>query len=96
MQLGLNIHKHCISYANSKRNLVITYSNSIVELWPPSSVKMVVSLQYLLILNEKPYLVTYTIWASTRENLSSGFPAKRDSNHSPQLQRLARKLKFCL
>ena len=28
-------------------------------------------------------------------NLSLGFPTKGDSNHSPQLQRLARKLKFC-
>ena len=27
-------------------------------------------------------------------NLSSGFPTKRDSNQSPQLQRLARKSKF--
>ena len=29
------------------------------------------------------------IWAAIRENLSSGFPTKRDSNQSPQLQRLA-------
>ena len=35
-------------------------------------------------------------WASSRENLSSGFPTKRVSNRSPQLQRLARKLKFYL
>ena len=40
-------------------------------------------------------LVKY-IRASSQENLSSGFPKKGDSNHSPQLQRLARKLKFCL
>ena len=33
------------------------------------------------------------IWASSRENLSSGFPTKRVSNRSPQL---ARKLKFYL
>ena len=26
-------------------------------------------------------------WASSRENLSSGFSSKRDSNQSPQLQR---------
>ena len=31
------------------------------------------------------------MWASSRENLSSGFPTKRGSNQSPQLQRLARK-----
>ena len=35
-------------------------------------------------------------WASSRENLSSGFPTKRVSNQSPQLQRLARKMKFRL
>ena len=35
-------------------------------------------------------------WASSRENLSSGFPTKRDSDRSPQIQRLARKLKFRL
>ena len=34
--------------------------------------------------------------ASSRENLSSGFPTKRVSNQSPQLQRLARKMKFRL
>ena len=34
--------------------------------------------------------LTLFIWAGTRENLSS----KPDSNQSPQLQRLARKLKF--
>ena len=33
-------------------------------------------------------------WASSRENLSSGFATKRVSNQSLQLQRLARKLKF--
>ena len=36
------------------------------------------------------------IWASSRENLSSGCPTKRVSNQSAELQRLARKLKFCL
>ena len=36
-----------------------------------------------------------TKWASTRQNWSSGFLKKRHSNQSPQLQRLARKLKFC-
>ena len=30
------------------------------------------------------------------KNLSSGFLTKRDSNQSPRLQRLARKLKFYL
>ena len=35
-------------------------------------------------------------WASSQENLSSGFPSKRVSNWSPQLQRLARKLKVHL
>ena len=33
-------------------------------------------------------------WASSQENLSSGFPSKRASNRSVQLQRLSRKLKF--
>ena len=30
------------------------------------------------------------------EKLSSGFPTERGSNQSPQLERLARKLKTCL
>ena len=34
---------------------------------------------------------TKTIWASARQNLSSGCPTKRDSNHTHQLQRPARK-----
>ena len=29
------------------------------------------------------------MWASTQENLSSGFPSKRVSNQSPKLQSLA-------
>ena len=32
--------------------------------------------------------------ATTRENLSSGFPTERVSTQSPQLNRLARKLKL--
>ena len=41
---------------------------------------------------------TYTAikWASSRENLSSGFPTKRVTDQSPQLQRLARKFKIHL
>ena len=35
-------------------------------------------------------------WALSRENLSSGCPTKRVSNQFPQLQRLARKMKFCM
>ena len=36
------------------------------------------------------------ILAAMRENLSSGFPTKWDSNRPAKLQRLARKLKFRL
>ena len=42
------------------------------------------------------YVRVHSKWASPRENLSSGFPPKRVSNQSPQLQRLAKKLKFHL
>ena len=34
------------------------------------------------------------MWATLRENLSSGFATKRVSNHPTQLQGLARKLKL--
>ena len=37
---------------------------------------------------------TSFIWASSQENLSLGFPTKRDSNQPAQLQILARKLKY--
>ena len=37
---------------------------------------------------------TEIIWASTREDLSSGFPTMQDSNQPAQLQRVARELKF--
>ena len=37
---------------------------------------------------------TYIKWASSRENLSSGFPTMRISNLSPQLQTQARNLEF--
>ena len=41
-----------------------------------------------------PLAANSFIWALSRQNLSSGFPTKLVSNRSPQLQRLARKLKF--
>ena len=40
------------------------------------------------------YLWDVIMWALMQQNLSSGFLTKRDSNESPQLQRLARILKF--
>ena len=46
--------------------------------------------------SNKFHLAPDTNWASSRENLSSGCPTKRDSNQSPQLQRLARKLRLHL
>ena len=39
---------------------------------------------------------SHTIWASSRENLSLGFPTKRVANQSLQLQRLARKFEISL
>ena len=39
-------------------------------------------------------LVALHVWVTTRQNLSSGIPTKRDSNRSLKLQRLARKLNF--
>ena len=36
------------------------------------------------------------IWTSSQQNLSWGFQTEQDSNQSPQLQRLARKLNFHL
>ena len=54
--------------------------------------------QSLLSVMVKP--MVFAVWRTCRillqENLSSGFPRKRVSNQSPQLQRLARKLKFHL
>ena len=41
-------------------------------------------------------LQAFVIWASSQENLSSGFRTKRVSNQSPHLQRPARILKFHL
>ena len=49
-----------------------------------------------LIVSWKTIIIIEINWASSRENLSSGCPTKPVSNQSPQLQRLARKLKFCL
>ena len=45
-----------------------------------------------------PHTLTslFIISASTRKSLSSWIPSKQDSNQSPQLQRLARKLEFPL
>ena len=42
------------------------------------------------------FLMLVMKWASSQENLSLWFPTKRVSNQSPQLQRLAKKLKFHL
>ena len=54
---------------------------------------------FVNIIGASPYeilikLMFYLNWVSSLENLSSGFPTKRVSNQSPQLQRLARKVKF--
>ena len=43
-----------------------------------------------------PHVTLVMKWASSRESLSSGFTTKRVSNHSPQLHRLAKKIKFHL
>ena len=40
--------------------------------------------------------ILFIIRASRQENLSLGFPTKSNSNQPAQLQRLARKMKFCL
>ena len=45
---------------------------------------------------EDTHRLVLHIWATSRENLSSGFPSKRVSNRSPQPQRLSRMLKFHL
>ena len=51
---------------------------------------------YYSVIDTRPVACSNTNRASSRENLSSGFPTKRVSNQSPQLQRLARKMKFRL
>ena len=58
-------------------------------------------LTYYFIKDSQPYssfgLGLYTfVWATMKENLSSGFPTKWDSNQSPHLQRVARKLTYHL
>ena len=45
---------------------------------------------------EKITFKIYNYVCTKRQNLSSGFQKKRDSNQSSQLQRLGRKLKICL
>ena len=42
------------------------------------------------------YSLSGIIWASSQENLSSGFLTKRVSNQPAQLQKLGKKLKFLL
>ena len=53
-------------------------------------------LKYFSILNMPLVGVYLHRWASSRQNHSLGFPIKWDSNQSPQLQKPARILKFCL
>ena len=40
------------------------------------------------------WFTVYNIWASSQQNLSSGFPTKLDSNQSPHLPRLAREFEI--
>ena len=42
----------------------------------------------------REWILPYINWAATRENLSSGFPTKWDSNQRAKLKRLARIVKF--
>ena len=53
--------------------------NSVVYIWQNLSVFMPKKC------NLKVLIVPYDKWASSRENLSSGFPKNRDSNQSNQL-----------
>ena len=48
----------------------------------------------VLLICQIQYFELDFIWASIRQNLSSGFLTKQDENQSPQLQRLARKIKI--
>ena len=58
--------------------------------------KMSMSLKHKYIKQDHIAGIRHIIWTTSRENLSSGFPTKRVSNQSAQLQRLASKLKFLL
>ena len=55
-------------------------------------------LDFLLLVYFALYLMNllWCMWAVTQESLSLGFLTKQDSKQPPQLQRLARKLKFRL
>ena len=69
-----------------------------------SLVPRTLNLRYLTVFHARQRLIilplhvgrrlSYIIWAATRHNLSLGFLLKSDSNQPPQLQRLARNLKF--
>ena len=49
---------------------------------------------FTLIYREIIFLKCHQIWASSRENLSSGFSTRQDSNRPAQLQKVVRVLKF--
>ena len=63
-------------------------------LWFDSKNALLAVVSVLLVPTISLKIEMHLIWASSRENLTSGFPIKPDSNRSPQLQRQARKLKF--
>ena len=71
-----------------------------VHLKPEEQNRILWVCQYTIyIINAKYFflnMIIRYIWASSRENLSSGCPKKAVSSQSSQLQRLARKSKFHL
>ena len=92
--------RHCILFTHSEAQIFVYYLFFIMGQVKLSMDKYLMHFylslgKYKLLLFPHPCLYVF-IWASTRQNLFSGFPTKRVSNQSPQLQRLARKLKFHL
>ena len=65
--------------------------------FPSRSYPILISLCMLMFTSQATIVPSFRddiIWASSRENLSSGCPTKRVSNQSPQLQRLAREIEI--
>ena len=76
------LHKEIITSTKKNGTKLTCYTSAIV--FPFCRLKV------------KLWHFKWIIWASSRENLSSGFPTMQISNQSPQLQRPARKLKYHL
>ena len=88
----LHVHIRCVYSNNLRLKTIQCYIMSLKESFSLSEETIQISSNQVLSIHFQGAI----IWASSRENLSSGFATRRDTNRPAQPQKLARVFKFRL